>query len=104
MYQAKSAVKNFPLLRPGTLPPKNLRPGTPQNVNRQTPVKTVPSHHTTYAGGNKAISLLSKFLKLVFLSVAYPSLCLEIRKSLKLPLVSTHVIFIMFTIQNSVLK
>ena len=24
----------------------------PRNVNRQTPVKTVPSRHTTYAGGN----------------------------------------------------
>ena len=35
--------KFFPLLRPGTPPP---------NVNRQTPVKTVPSRHTTYAGGN----------------------------------------------------
>ena len=25
----------------------------PRNVNKQTPVKTVPSRHTTYAGGNK---------------------------------------------------
>ena len=51
-------------LRPGIPPPpKNLRLGTPppksetgypppRNVNRQTPVKTVPSCHTTYAGGN----------------------------------------------------
>ena len=33
---------------------KNLRPRTPPpvNVNRQTPVKTVPSRRTTYAGGN----------------------------------------------------
>ena len=68
-------------LRPGTPPPENLRPGyppprksetrsppwnlrpgtplpkiwdqvpPPRNVNRQTPVKTVPSRHTTYAGG-----------------------------------------------------
>ena len=28
-------------------------PSLPRNVNRQTPVKTVPSRHTTYAGGNK---------------------------------------------------
>ena len=32
---------------------ENLRPGTPPpvNVNRETPVKTVPSRRTTYAGG-----------------------------------------------------
>ena len=29
----------------------------PQNVNRQTPVKTVPSRHTTYADGNKKVLL-----------------------------------------------
>ena len=28
-------------------------PPPPRNVNRQTPVKTVTSRHTTYAGGNK---------------------------------------------------
>ena len=33
---------------------KNLRPDTPPlDVNRQTPVKTVPSRRTTYAGGKK---------------------------------------------------
>ena len=42
-----------PNLRLGPPPPK-LRPGTPPlNVNRQTPVKTVPSRRSTYAGGNK---------------------------------------------------
>ena len=37
-------------------PPLPSRPGwgtPPRNVNRQTPVKTVPSRHTTYAGGKK---------------------------------------------------
>ena len=28
------------------------KPPPPRNVNRQTPVKKVPSRHTTYAGGN----------------------------------------------------
>ena len=78
--------KFFPLLRPGTPPPrkiwdevppppKNLRPGTPpqkiwdkvppppRNVNRQTPVKTVPSRHTTYAGGNKYCKTLVMEIK-----------------------------------------
>ena len=32
----------------------------PRNVNRQTPVKTVPSRHTTYAGGNKKVLLRDK--------------------------------------------
>ena len=67
IYQAKSGVKKFsPLLRPGLPPPpppvqgwislsENLRPENPPlDVNRQTPVKTVPSRRTTYAGGNKA--------------------------------------------------
>ena len=39
--------------------PLPSRPGRgiplpPRNVNRQTPVKTVPSHHTTYAGSNNS--------------------------------------------------
>ena len=47
-----------PPARPGMryTPPPLGRPGMgypppPRNVNRQTPVKTVPSRHTTYAGG-----------------------------------------------------
>ena len=78
--------KFFPLLRPGTPPwtwtwdppypdldlgPPLPRPGLgtppypdldlgppPRNVNRQTPVKTVPSRHTTYAGGNNRVTRL----------------------------------------------
>ena len=77
--------KFFPFTEMGTPPPiqgwislpKNLRPGTPLppskvgstylkiwdlgtppvNVNRQTPVKTVPSRRTTYAGGNKKVKI-----------------------------------------------
>ena len=52
--------KIFPFTKtrypPPPPPAENLRPGTPpppRNVNRQTPVKTVPSRHTTYAGGKK---------------------------------------------------
>ena len=39
---------------PGTPPPRRggSGPGTPPPVDRQTPVKTVPSRRTTYAGGN----------------------------------------------------
>ena len=45
-----------PDLRWSTPPYPDLRWGTPpRNVNRQTPVKTVPSCHTTYAGGNYRI-------------------------------------------------
>ena len=33
----------------------------PRNVNRQTPVKTVPSRHTTYAGGNKLANNLGLY-------------------------------------------
>ena len=48
-----------PLLRPGLgtppYPDLDLGPPPPRNVNRQTPVKTVPSRHTTYAGGNYLI-------------------------------------------------
>ena len=31
----------------------------PRNVNRQTPVKTVPSRHTTYVGGNYVLTTFS---------------------------------------------
>ena len=34
-------------------PPPRLDRVPPRNVNRQTPVKTVPSCHTAYAGGKK---------------------------------------------------
>ena len=42
---------------PGQVPPRGGVPGPPlpPPVDRQTPVKTVPSRRTTYAGGNKAI-------------------------------------------------
>ena len=44
-----------PLPRPGlgTLPTQTWTWDPPLNVNRQTPVKTVPSRRTTYAGGNE---------------------------------------------------
>ena len=44
----------IPLPGPGprTPPPWTWTWDPPRNVNRQTPVKTVPSRHTTYAGGN----------------------------------------------------
>ena len=32
--------------------------GYPSSVNRQMPVKTVPSRHTTYSGGNNMVSFL----------------------------------------------
>ena len=57
-----------PLARPGMgyppgpdlgwgtpLPSRPGRGTPPRNVNRQTPVKTVPSRHTAYAGGNYII-------------------------------------------------
>ena len=41
----------------GRSPPIGLKVGIPLNVNRQTPVKTVPSRRTTYGGSNKIKSL-----------------------------------------------
>ena len=32
-------------------------------VDRQTPVKTVPSRRTTYAGGNKRVNIMVKLFK-----------------------------------------
>ena len=42
----------------GNTPPPRPEMGypSPRNVNRQIPVKTVPSHHTTYAGGKNKLS------------------------------------------------
>ena len=55
----------------GGTPPPDLGWGTPHtvqiwtgyspppDVNRQTPVKTVPSRHTTYAGGKNKVLLIN---------------------------------------------
>ena len=46
----------------GVPPIQTWEGDTPLNVNRQTAVKTVPSCHTTYAGGNK-LYIFSEFNK-----------------------------------------